>query len=352
MCEYIDRIVEVIQGYRNEDGVSIDYNHVERWLNQFDTEERLPLIRELSHILPKSYLSKEMVFTDLRETLQMMADQYEYHSVEEFINDTVFLSCQSEEKSQTEILGILNEVAEEYYGISVYGNTNASPSNWFYIDDVLATGGTFLKDFKNELKRYGINKYIADSIRTFCLFYFVHRWGYINKIKQIKYDSEAVYHSVNLWSLREINNHPDLRLNSEIDMFNHVYPNRTVLGVEFLNDMHLKIGVNYITRYESYAFRPNNIPAQETFYSSPSNRCRYEDIVLKKGIEIFNNIEHISAPSLRPLGMTNPSNKTLGTGSHAFTWRNISNTCPLIYWWETNGWYPLFPVKNRGLQNA
>jgi hypothetical protein len=70
--------------------------------------------------------------------------------------------------------------------------------------------------------------------------------------------------------------------------------------------------------------------------------------LLKKGIEIINSINNISAEGLRPLGMTNPSYKTLGTGTHFFTWRNISNTCPLVFWWETNGWHPLFPVKNRG----
>ncbi|WP_289114997.1 hypothetical protein [uncultured Psychrobacter sp.] len=101
-------------------------------------------------------------------------------------------------------------------------------------------------------------------------------------------------------------------------------------------------------RNEKIAFRPSNLPVKEEFYSSSQARDRYENILLKKGIELIYNIENITVESIRPLGMTNPSNKTLGTGSHFFTWRNISNTCPIVFWWETNGWYPLFPVKNRG----
>ncbi|REG78219.1 phosphoribosyltransferase-like protein [Algoriphagus antarcticus] len=99
---------------------------------------------------------------------------------------------------------------------------------------------------------------------------------------------------------------------------------------------------------EKFAFRNPEYPLKEEFYSSSENRDRYERILLDKGLKIINSISELKAKSLRPLGMTPPSYKTLGKGCHFFTWRNISNTCPIIFWWEANGWYPLFPVKNRG----
>ena len=54
--------------------------------------------------------------------------------------------------------------------------------------------------------------------------------------------------------------------------------------------------------------------------------------------------------NLRPLGLINPQYKIFGLGTHYFTWRNIPNNAPLVYWWEVPGhkWKPLFPVANRG----
>ena len=75
--------------------------------------------------------------------------------------------------------------------------------------------------------------------------------------------------------------------------------------------------------------------------------CNYEKIILNKGLDIIERISSCS-DSTRPLGFTSPSHQTLGLGSHVFTWRNTSNTCPIIYWWESNGWSPLLPVQNRG----
>lgn len=122
---------------------------------------------------------------------------------------------------------------------------------------------------------------------------------------------------------------------------------KKINGNEYLNQLEDKL--QYTSMYNSeFAFRKPELPSTENYYSSSENRNRYESIILNKGIELFNQIENLGSHAIRPLGMTLPSNKTLGTGSHAFTWRNISNTCPLVFWWETNGWYPLFPVKNRG----
>jgi hypothetical protein len=55
-------------------------------------------------------------------------------------------------------------------------------------------------------------------------------------------------------------------------------------------------------------------------------------------------------PNIRPLGLINPTYRTFGLGTHFFTWRNIPNNSPLVFWWEVPGhnWIPLFPVMNRG----
>lgn len=149
------------------------------------------------------------------------------------------------------------------------------------------------------------------------------------------------------YRVSSIDNYPHINFYNPNPKFNHVYPKENDIGKEFLNFIENAFDRGYGMTNEKLAFRNPDYPKVEEFYSSPENRDRYENILLQKGIEIINSIENLKVQSIRPLGMTPPSYKTLGTGSHFFTWRNISNTCPLVFWWGNN-WYPLFPVKNRG----
>ena len=72
--------------------------------------------------------------------------------------------------------------------------------------------------------------------------------------------------------------------------------------------------------------------------------------LIEKGIDIINMIQGDVKPNIRPLGLINPNYKIFGLGTHFFTWRNIPNNSPLVYWWEVSGhnWKPLFSVANRG----
>ena len=112
--------------------------------------------------------------------------------------------------------------------------------------------------------------------------------------------------------------------------------------LEFIEDAFER---DYEMKNAHLAFRNPEYPKEEKFFSSEENRIRYENILLKKGIDIINDTDNLNV-NTRPLGLTPPSHKTLGTGSHFFSWRNISNTSPLVFWWETNGWVPLFPRKH------
>ena len=93
----------------------------------------------------------------------------------------------------------------------------------------------------------------------------------------------------------------------------------------------------------------NKEHVEDCEYSS-ENRTIYENIVLQKGLSIIDMIQGEVKPNLRPLGLINPSYKTFGLGTHFFTWRNIPNNSPLVFWWQVQGHnlQPLFPVANRG----
>ncbi len=145
-------------------------------------------------------------------------------------------------------------------------------------------------------------------------------------------------------SISEIENIPYKNYFTPDQKFNLIYPLKSSVGEEVLEFVEENLNDDYEYRNEKFAFRNVNDPKEENFFSSAEDRIRYEQILLEKGFEIMKSIDHINANSLRPLGMTNPSNKTLGTGTHFFTWRNVSNTCPIVFWWGSNDWYSLFPA--------
>jgi hypothetical protein len=108
-------------------------------------------------------------------------------------------------------------------------------------------------------------------------------------------------------------------------------------------------GLESASRNYDRAYRPFNSPSNEFFFTNKDNRIRFEGILLEKGLQILSNVETLK-PNHRPLGMTNPTNQTLGTGTLFFTWNNISNTCPIVFWWEGHNWTGLFSLINRGIK--
>jgi hypothetical protein len=355
MEEYINNILEIIKDYRRDDlgflyRQEITKEHIEKWINQFDAQDREFFLSEFSHILPKSYLSKENTLDVINKEFEVYKRDFGYDSISDFLNETKFLKCQPAHKSQNILLEFTNEILKNNYGISIDECGQGKIKNWMYIDDVLASGKTFKEDIIEQIEKFGKDKFKESGIRIVSTFYILHSWG----VKNIRFsiDQNLGYklgNRLSIYRVSKIDNNPYIHpYYHPSPKFNHVYPKQSEKGKEFLEFIENAFERDYEMTNEKFAFRDPDYPKIEEFYSSAENRDRYENIVLDKGIDIINRIDHLQAQSLRPLGMTPPGWKTLGTGSHFFTWRNISNTCPLIFWWGANDWFPLFPVKNRG----
>ncbi len=353
MDELIDNIYEIIKDYRREDlgffyRQEMTCEHIKSWVNQFDEGDREFILSELLHILPKSYLSKAKTLDIIKKEFEVYKKDFGYDSVTDFLNETIFLKCQPAHKSQNILLKFTDDILKETYGMSLDECGKGEIKNWMYIDDVLASGKTFKEDILEEVENFGKDKFNESGIRIISTFYILHAWG----AKNVRFSIEQKLKykiKLNFYSVTEIDNNPHIHsYYHPLPKFNHVYPKECDAGKEFLDFIEGAFERDYDMNNEKFAFRNPDYPKEEKFYSSSENRDRYESIVLNKGVEIINRIENLQAKSLRPLGMTPPSYKTLGTGSHFFTWRNISNTCPLIFWWGANDWQPLFPVKNRG----
>ena len=355
MEELIKQIVEILKDYRREDiswvyKTEINEEHVTKWINQFDEEDREFILSEFLKLLPSSYLTKERTLAILSSEFEVLRKDFGYDTVQDFLDETKFLDCQKAGKSQKIFLEFIEKELNDKYGYNLAKCGTKQIKNWLYLDDVLASGGNFKKDILKAIKDYGVDDFYNSDINIIGSFVILHTWATANVPFSIEQEIKIkLGRRIKFYRVAEIDNNPRLHhYYNPTPSFNHIYPKKSELGSEILDFIENAFERDFDMLKEEFAFRDVAHPKKEDYFTNPENRERYEQILMKKGFEIMKKIDNLTAKSLRPLGMTPPSYKTLGTGSHFFTWRNISNTCPLVFWWGANDWYPLFPVKNRG----
>ncbi len=341
MEEFAQKIYEVIKDYRNEDGIKISPNDICEWGCQFGEDAEF-MLNELTHLLPQIYFSKERVQQEMCNMLNDLYKYLKYSSIESFFKDIDFLCLQPEGKSQHVLLQMIDEIIIEKTSHSLEEYKKYSKNTYVYVDDVLASGGTIGRDLISWLKQ---DNHITDvangNIRLVVSLLCSHSWGksFVDYRLQ-KTFPELMKNNRIIWGwVYEIQNHlkwANQNLNIAIPVKDQP------------EDIKNYLSTLTAVKYEEYAYREINNPKKETFFTSPENRIRYENNLLKKGLEIISKIESPSE-GLRPLGIVNPSYKTFGLGTHFFTWRNIPNNSPLVFWWDIpeHGWKPLFKPKRR-----
>jgi hypothetical protein len=346
MDELIDNILHIINDYHSHREFHFTRERIIQWVNQFDLIDRIFVLAEFLHLLNQGiYVSETQARNFLVDYLQRLATMYGFKDVPSFLSNARFLRLQIANKSQSILLSLLNEELQERYNLTVDACGQNSSTYAIYIDDLLATGNTLFTDLKvwfEQINADGesnldkiMNRTIKLSIYHFCnhnantTLYRLKMNFDMDMIKKVKVDSTYT-----------IQNH--LSFNNQ--RFNFAYPTtpQPQIVVNYLHNLHL-----HATKNADKALRNQHEPLHETFYSSTANRKRFEDILLIKGIELLQNANELK-PNHRPMGAGFPSHGTLGTGTLFFTWRNISNTCPIVFWWAAGGWFPLFPLIGRG----
>lgn len=348
MEEDAKKLYNIIKDYRNDDGISINEQHIIDWANQFGEDNEF-MLKEITHIMPKVYVSKKQAKIFIRRHIEALMKEYNYTNIQNFLMDVEFLDLQLPHKSQPAILKLLEEILTEDFQES-YAKYETFPKIiYIYFDDILASGSTIGKDiidWLNTVDAKGIpnitnilNDKYKLSINLFCL----HTWGHAFLKFRLKKTFEDKIGDKILW-----------RYNYEIQ--NHAKWNNQSLNIAFPVEEQEPNIKKYLAglaaeKYEDYAYRKASTPQNEGFFSSPENRIRYENVLLQKGLSIIGMIQGEVKANIRPLGLIHPNYKTFGLGTHFFTWRNIPNNSPLVFWWEVNGhkWKPLFSVANRGL---
>lgn len=355
MQQAADAICDIIKDYHSDRGFSVTSENILNWANQFQPIDRELVLSEFLHLLNQGiYISKDRAKKILINGLKHIGTSYGYTTFEAFLSETVFLKLQPTGKSQADLLEILNDTILQELGFGINLCGTRSQKNYIYVDDILATGGTILRDCRTWL----IDKTIKDvenyklvlsgEVRLGVLVLCCHSWAANNILTSLglSLKDQRISTMVKIFRNYTINNNT-FSHNPELNL---IYPlnHQDQRQIDYLNNLSVRFP-DYQFKFADRAFRKPNQPAEEKFFSSKANRISFELAILNKGLDILENAAFLK-PNQRPLGNVNPVYRTFGTGTMFFTWRNVSNTCPIVFWWDVPGhnWKGLFPLKGRG----
>lgn len=340
MSDSVEQIYETIKDYRNDDGIYITPKHISDWANQFGNDADF-ILDEFAHIVRQVYVTKEIAYKFLQAVLDVLMKEYKTLDLTQLLQDTSFLRLQAKGKSQQYLLDMLDEVVMQLTNQRLADFDSFPKKHFVYIDDVLASGstvGNHLVDWLLEGNRYQevLKKNFDLKVILMCM----HTLGYsFQKYRISKVFNVNADRLIDLRCCYKIENNPT----DFSPAFNLALPIKEQLSqsaLQYFNNLEAD------EKYAKYGFRKEGTPTNEWFFTSEENRIRYENIIVNKGLDILRATGNIGNYT-RPLGLVNPKYKTLGMGTHFFTWRNIPNNCPLVFWWEVSGcsWIPLFPRK-------
>ncbi|MBK9509759.1 MAG: hypothetical protein IPO04_09930 [Cytophagaceae bacterium] len=184
MIKYAENIVSITQDYHCdlENATPMTVEHVLGWVAQFDGSDQEFILSELSHLFSQGiYVSREKAKKSMVDLMPFLAKKLQYESVEQFLNESNFIRIQKEGKSQDILLQLLNEVLEESYGRSLASCGVMGVKNYIYIDDILATGKTFVSNIEELLKDEELKvKLINGHLKITSFFFAAHSWGLNN----------------------------------------------------------------------------------------------------------------------------------------------------------------------------
>jgi hypothetical protein len=356
MEQLIDEVFEQLKDYRADEllpNVKMTKGRIKHWIEQFDENDRVFILTELKHIFSKRYCSKSGVKTFLKAVVDKLTKDLNYKSAQDFLRMTIFLDLQPNGKSQKVMLKLLSELLTENYQFNIQDCGSIQKKHFVYIDDILCTGNTLIQDIKEwSGSEYAAGKTNLEAIKDnsaelIFAYVFIHAKNYQKKKAEMRHkinDGNTLNHK--MYMRMEIDNNEG-NVSSSLDF---IFPLET--QDQEITDYKEKIIAQvdeHTQRYNSNSpeefFRADGRPQTEKLFTSAENRNRFEAIMLKKGVYILNHA-NTRIKNMRALGFSLPSQKSFGFGTLCFTWRNIANNTPLVFWYAGGGFYPLF-VKNQ-----
>ncbi|WP_130308224.1 phosphoribosyltransferase-like protein [Ancylomarina subtilis] len=356
MEKIVEEIFQEINDYRVEDNHEIKSENIITWVNQFDEKDREFILSEMLNIFKNRYCTKKEGISFLKQTIDYLTDYFKYDNTNDFLNETEFLSLQENGKSQMKFLELLKKVLKDDYSYDYETRNIKTIKNYLYIDDILCTGNTLFQDINewlledlNGKTRYQVIK--DNNSRIVFSYIFLHQKNYFKKIYQLKYKFGSEigdFLTMIRWvGIDNASNKSFSKCQIVKPIKEHVSENVSEYKDQVVSAVDEYVNGKYETEDDFY--RESTVPIKEDFFTSKENRIRFENIVLEKGIEILKNTGNVNNQQMRALGYSLPSHKDFGFGALCFTWRNVPNNTPLVFWYSGGGFIPLFEKHSQVL---
>jgi len=325
-------IARITADYRAGDLPQLTADHVARWVRQFSAEVQLPLLKELDHVLSRTYFARATVKEFFSR--QIAHKQLAGDKPRDYWRKAHFLNIQQNGHSQAEIGQLFGEALKAQCNLDIE-KCGADGGEYIYLDDVLFTGGRIGSDLSSWIADAAPAQGIVDV-----LVIAAHRLGEWQCAERLKKDAKKAGKDLQFkfWAALRVENRKRYRSASEV-----LWP------AAVPDDAALKV---YMADEQKFPFEPREPEGtlEHPIFSSEDGRQLLERELLLAGLRIRSFSQNPSKV-LRPLGF---SPFGLGFGSMIVTYRNCPNNVPLALWWGDadaeaghpfSKWYPLLPRK-------
>lgn len=318
---------------------TFDDKHVDKWIHQFPEEERIIVLTETDSLIKHSYMRKRAIkefFDEIWQTEEIMGTDPTLT-----VSKIQFLDIQSKGKSQNRLVDLLEKHYYKKNNILINRRNHSDVQKYIYLDDCMFTGLTLIKDICNWIDCMEPNR--NTELDIVFLGMYNGNFSYVEEKVKKKCLEKGI--TVKFYQAYEYNN--DIRSMPPYDvlwpqyMDDDEYVNAFVEYMEEQKTNTGKGGLGF--RNESFVERESEL------FTSTQNRVIFEKALLKQGAYIW-SLPQNGNERMKPMGYSHGI--SLGFGAFFATCYNISNNCPLAFWWgdlhsfssEILGkWYPLLP---------
>jgi hypothetical protein len=319
-------IASSIQTYRVGEIPVPTAAHVDRWVNQFDVNDQLPILEALDPLMQLCFITKQNVEDFLRNLL--INEKLSGPNPAAFWQSVNFLKVQHNGNSQNEMLVLLERQLIASYGITL-AQCGSANGVYIYLDDICCTGNRVTVDLETWITNSAPN---GATVHVILLITHSSSSYYMREKRLpaiIKNSGKKI--NINYWRMLDISNTKYDKNTSEV-----FWP--VVLPVDPVTQQY--------ANQPPYPFDAR-APVHHTsrVFTTEAGRQVLENSFLRAGMKIRSQQANPKS-ILRPLGY---GEFNLGFGCVFTTYRNCPNNAPLALWWgkgDVSGpmqWYPLLP---------
>lgn len=301
--DLLDAIAERIADYREGDIPVPSREHVNRWVSQFDVAVQVPILREMDHVLARTYFPRRAAADFMKGLFK--TEKLVGKDPCAFWKGVKFLDIQQGGASQKEMLALFNVVLERECGFGIYDCGEKGTDTFVYLDDAIFTGNRVRNDFEHWIAEAAPAKATVHVITVA-----LHSGGQYYAGKKIDECAKAHEKNVAITWWRAIELEDRRYYTDTSDVLRPVAIPDDPAVQQYVEQMNYKPHLRHAGNVGSAAL-----------FSSDAGRQLLENEFLKAGVKIRQD-SPLLGPTQRPLG--HMTLETLGFGSMIATFRN----CP------------------------